>query len=168
MGYTTYFQGEFGLDRPLTEEHAAYLRKFNNTRRMGRDSDKAVELPDPIREAVELPIGTEGEFFVGAGGFAGQDSDPSVTDYNSPPSTQPGLWCQWTPNEAGTAIVWDDGEKFYYYTEWLQYIITNFLQPWGYTLNGTVEWDGEEPGDIGQIVAENNEVFERQGRIVYE
>jgi hypothetical protein len=32
---------------------------------MKRDAEKASKLADPVREAVGLPIGTEGEYFVG-------------------------------------------------------------------------------------------------------
>jgi hypothetical protein len=142
----------FGL-RP---EHAAYLKLFNETRRMKRDAAVAARLPDPVREAVGLPVGSEGGYFVGAGGHAGQDRDESVLDYNEPPAGQPGLWCQWTPSEDRTAIVWDGGEKFYSYGEWLEYLIEHFLGPWGYVLNGEMRWLGEADEDRGTIrVADN-------------
>jgi len=129
MGYTTDFDGQFDLDRPLCEGTRKYLQLFSETRRMKRDAKKAAKLADPTREAVGLPIGKEGEYFVGSTGYMGQDDDGSVINYNYPPSTQPGLWCQWVPNEDGTAIEWDGGEKFYEYVEWLEYIISNFLEP---------------------------------------
>ena len=34
MGYTTTFDGEFKLDKPLIPAHKAYLMKFAKTRRM--------------------------------------------------------------------------------------------------------------------------------------
>ena len=37
--------------------------------------------------------------------------------------------------------------------EWLQYIINNFIEPWGYVLNGEVNWQGERAEDIGTIVS---------------
>ena len=125
---------------------------------MKRDEFKAVSLPDPEREAIGLPVGAHGEFFVGGAGFAGQDQDASILDYNSPPPSQPGLWCQWTPSEDGNAIEWNGGEKFYAYCEWLEYLITNFLAPWGYILNGAVEFQGEDYGDYGRIVVEDSTV----------
>lgn len=158
MGYTTDFTGEFTLDRPLAPEHRAYLKKFNETRRMQRDPQIAATLPDPIRAATGLPIGPEGDYFVGGLGFMGQDGDPSVVNHNAPPNSQPCLWCQWTPNDDGTAIQWDEGEKFYEYTEWLWYLIENFLKPWGYTLNGSVRWQGEDFGDRGVITVKNNDI----------
>src|SRR5262249_21578395 len=36
----------------LKPEHAEYLKRFNETRRMRRDPAKARLLPDPVREAV--------------------------------------------------------------------------------------------------------------------
>ena len=162
MGYTTNFHGEFKLDRPLTEAHKAFLTKFNETRRMGRDASKTERRPDPVRLAVDLPVGPDGAYFVGEGGFAGQDAGPDVLDSNRSSGGQPGLWCQWTPNEGGTSIVWDEGEKFYDYTEWLAYLIDNFLEPWGYKLNGVVEWSGEEDGDIGRIHVKDNMISAKQ------
>lgn len=158
MGYTTDFVGEFKLNKPLMPKQMEYLTKFSETRRMKRSEVAASKMEDPVREAVKLPVGHHGEYFVGGLGFFGQDNDDSVLDYNSPPPSQPGLWCQWEPNDGGTAIVWNQGEKFYYYIEWLQYIITHFLRPWGYTLNGEVTWQGEEHGDIGMITVKDNEI----------
>ena len=156
MGYTTEFKGHFNLDKPLTREQAAYLRKFSNTRRMRRSAGAAEQLPDPTREAVGLPIGLEGEYFVGGGGLMGQEHDASIAEYNDPPRSQPGLWCHWTVTEDGQGIEWDGGEKFYCYTEWLEYLIAAFLKPWGLSLNGKVNWQGEEIGDIGTITVKDN------------
>jgi hypothetical protein len=158
MGYTTEFQGEFECQPALTGEHRDYLEKFRYTRRMKRDPEVAESMPDAEREAVGLPIGTDGEFFVGSEGEFGQDNDQSVLEYNRPPTTQPGLWCQWAPNEQGTAISWDGGEKFYHYIEWLRYQIDNFFAPWGYKLNGVVTWQGESHGDVGSIVVTDNQI----------
>ena len=167
MGYSTNFNGSFELDKPLTEEHRAYLEAFNNTRRMARDASKAALLDDPVRIAAGLPIGERGAYYVGAKGHAGQDQDDSILDYNLPPKCQPGLWCQWTPSEDGAEILWDQGEKFYRYVEWLEYLIEHFLQPWGYTLTGAVEWDGEDREDLGQICVKDNVVETKYGKIVY-
>lgn len=157
MGYHTDFEGSFKLDKPLSEAHKTYLDKFSRTRRMDRSESKVIGLPDPIREAVCLPVGERGCYFVGASGFSGQDRDESIVDYNSPPG-QPGLWCKWVPNSDGTAIEWDGGEKFYDYVSWLRYIIDHFLEPWGYTLNGEVDYRGENFNDVGTITVTNNEV----------
>lgn len=168
MGYTTDFEGVFKLDKPLNTAQIEYLKAFSETRRMKRDAAKVGLLSDPKREAVGLPVGEYGEYFVGGNGFRGQNTDNSVIDHNDSPLSQPGLWCQWIPNEDGTCIEWDGGEKFYSYIEWLEYIIENFLKPWGLTLSGKVNWRGEDDTDIGLIVVKNNEITTKNGRIVYE
>lgn len=80
----------------------------------------------------------------------------------------PSYYCQWMPNSDGTAIEWNGGEKFYNYVEWIQYLIEHFLAPWGYVLNGTVEWDGEDRGDLGKIEITNNTVKVLTGKVTYE
>jgi hypothetical protein len=149
MGYTTEFDGQFELNKPLSPLMKEYLNKFNDSRRMKRSVEG---------------YGTEGEFFVNGVGFKGQGRDETVIDNNEPPVTQPGLWCQWKPNEDGTAIEWDGAEKFYYYSEWLVYIIHKFLAPNGYILEGIVTWQGEDTGDVGEIIVKDNRVFLRPWR----
>lgn len=167
MGYTTDFYGEFELDKPLSSKHRAYLTAFSDTRRMMRNKSKLPERITRIHSDSQLKNEVEGEYFVDGGGMCGQDADSSVIDYNYPPSTQPGLWCQWVPNEEGTAILWNESEKFYNYTEWLEYIIDNFLAPFGYVLSGEVKWEGEEHSDIGLIIVKDNRVTTKAGHIVY-
>ncbi|MGL5877657.1 MAG: hypothetical protein ACRC2V_07745 [Xenococcaceae cyanobacterium] len=116
-------------------------------------------MPDSIREAVNLPIGFESEFFVGSEADMGQDfHHSSVIAHNEPPSNQPGLWCNWISSEEGDFLEWDGGEKFYDYVEWLQYIIKHFLKRWGVTTNGCVRWRGEDFDDNGKITVINNTV----------
>ena len=164
MGYHTEFEGSFDLNRPLAKEHHAYLSMFSQTRRMKLNAVEVAKLPDPIRESANLPIGEDACNFVGDNGkilhysFMGESNDEYVVDYNKPPASQPGLWCQWTPNEDGTSIEWNCGEKFYHYIEWIEYLIVNFLTPWGYTLNGQVSWRGENFTDVGTIMVTDNVV----------
>lgn len=35
----------------------------------------------------------------------------------------PGSYLQWVPTESLDGIVWDGGEKFYEYTEWMQWLV---------------------------------------------
>lgn len=143
MGYQTDFRGEFKLNKSLTVKDYMFLKRFSETRRMKRN------LPEEY--------GVDGEFYVEGKGYAGQDrDDKTIVDFNTPPSTQPGLWCQWIPNEEGDAIVWDGGEKFYNYVEWIQYLIEKILSPRGYVLNGEVFWQGEDSDDEGKIVIKDN------------
>ena len=80
---------------------------------------------------------------------------------------QPGLWCQWVPSDDGTTLAWDEGEKFYNYIEWLQYLIGHFIKPWGRILSGEVYWQGEESDDFGKIVVRDNEVLVCEGKRTY-
>src|ERR1022692_4164722 len=168
MGYTTYFTGQFDLDKPLTIAHSVYLRQFSETRRMKRDPVIALSMPDLARDAVGLPIGVDGGYFVGNQENSGQIHGKSVVEYNSPPKGQPGLWCQWIPNSDDRAIVHDGGEKFSYYTEWLEYLIDHFIKPWGYKLNGMVEWSGEDSGDLGRIYVKDNVVTVKEATISFD
>ena len=167
MGYHTDFSGSFKLDKPLNLAQVAYLKQFAETRRMKRKASVCEKFNDPLRIAVELPLGVECGYFVGGQGFAGQDRDASIVDYNASPKGQPGLWCKWEPTEDGTAIEWNGAEKFYSYVEWLEYLIEHFLAPWGYKLTGEVEWFGEDNGDMGKIIVKKNKVTVKTARITY-
>jgi hypothetical protein len=203
MGYQTDFYGAWSIDPPLTAPHLAYLRQFAEIRHMRRDVDKLASMLDPLREAVGLPLGFEGAYYVGTTDAVGsQAKDDSVLDGNNPPGVPnippkdpvnfmgdwaqryaeelvikqhaltlglavPGLWCQWRPDDSGTVMEWDGGEKFYEYIDWIEYLIEHFLQRWGYRLNGTVEWQGEDRDDIGRIVISNNIVKTQQATVVW-
>ena len=161
MGYTTEFDGEFTLNKPLDEETQTYLENFAQSRRMKRDPQKLEEMGF----GPAASFGVEGEFFVNEDDVDnyGQTRDDSILDYNRPPSTQPGLWCQWVPNENGDALVWDEGEKFYHAAEWIKYLIDAILAPKGYVLNGVVDARGEEFGDLWYIEVTNNVVKTGEG-----
>jgi len=81
--------------------------------------------------------------------------------------SKPGFWCDWAPNEDGTAIEWNGSEKFYDYVGWIEYLVEHFIKPWGLTMNGEVEWEGEESGDLGKIVVKDNVVTTQEGTVVY-
>lgn len=125
----------------------------------------------------------EGEYYVDAGGHAGQDSEPDIIEYNSPPPEQPGLWCQWTVEDNGTAIIWDGSEKFYSAAQWMWYIIQNFIKPnpiakirfpkqyaflKGHICNGEIGAQGEDSDDRWNLVVKDNEVFTEHGHVIYD
>lgn len=158
MGYTTYFNGNFEIKErnsgnPINEELKIYINRFSLTRRMTRDNNKIKEVyPNWEELCFHGNLGTNGEYFIGERGF----TDESVINYNGS-SPQPGLWCQWIINNKGE-LVWDSGEKFYNYVEWLEYLIKNFFEPEGYILNGEVTFEGEDDDDFGVIVCKDNHV----------
>ncbi len=146
MGYTTTFEGQITIDPPLNQQEIDYLTKFADTRRMAC---------------------TQGPYYVDRGTDPDRH-DLGVTDYNSPPAGQPGLWCQWVPAEDGAALQWDGGEKFYSSAEWMQYLIDHFIKPGAlaktalpflqanHTANGSITAQGEEHGDLWTLVVSNN------------
>lgn len=75
--------------------------------------------------------------------------------------------CQWYINDEGE-LDWE-GENFYDYVEWLQYLIDTFFQPSGYKLNGKVKWQGEDWEDRGIITIKDNEMHVKEfGNTEYE
>jgi hypothetical protein len=158
MGYTTDFSGTVTIDPPLNEDEISFLEDFNRTRRMHRSG---------------------GPLFVKSDGPCGQGSGPdTVLDGNRPDPDQPGLWCQWVPDEyadpPGSELGWDGGEKFYNAAEWMEYIVNKLLSPAArayvdahlnederlksftcdHKVDGVIEAEGEEPGDLWKIVVE--------------
>lgn len=148
MGYTTDFFGEFKLSRVLTNDEKSYLDLFNEIRHVQLDEYSIA--PTQLMENLNIPVGKDGCFHVDVEKHD-YYSNPTVIDYNNPPGNCPGLWCGWKPNDSGDSIVWDGMEKFYNYTEWLNFIITNFLKPWKIDITGSVRFQGESVSDIGFV-----------------
>ena len=157
MGYTTDFRGEVEISPALNEEQINYINTFSGSRRMKRDVEILKKLYAG-KHGLGGSYGVEGEFFARDDGNCGQTRDDSILEHNYPPSTQPGLWCQWIIAEDGKVLEWDEGEKFYEYVKWLEYLIEKFFIPWGCILNGSIEWRGEDWDDAGTIWVNDNEV----------
>lgn len=150
MGYTTDFLGSLRFSRPLRDTEILYINAFSECRRMKLDVKKLHETykganGNPFAKSDEDVYGVEGEYFIHELPYG----DPCVIDYNNPPSTQPGLWCNW--HVTRTELTWNEAEKFYYYVEWLQYLIKNFFDKWGVALDGAIQWQGENCTDRGTI-----------------
>jgi hypothetical protein len=171
MGYSTDFEGTASITPPLNAHEIAYLRKFADTRRMCRDL---------------------GPYFVDGSEYFGQGHDPDITDYNSPPPEQPGLWCNWQPTEDGTAIGWDGQEKFYYADHWMTYVIDTFLKPgaavqeemanpvpgrdypeafahftFDHEVNGTINAQGDDADDRWRLMVTGNVVTTERAHVVW-
>lgn len=82
------------------------------------------------------------------------DPDECETEYAQP---FPDSYCQWQLTKQLDGIEWDRGEKFYKYTEWLQWIIDNILKPAKISIRGRVEFQGEESTDFGVLVVEDDQ-----------
>lgn len=158
MGYTTEFRGKFKTDKPVDEDTYNLINGLATTRRMKRNPEELAKRIGKTTEDVIKLYGKECQLWVNDKENFGSNKTPDVVDYNNPPNDQPGLWCQWEMRDDHQTIVWDEGEKFYNYVEWIRYIITNILKPKGYILNGEIDWRGEDFYDQGTIIVENNEV----------
>ena len=145
MGYSTDFEGDIGIEPPLSLKEVNFLNKFSDSRRVHREN----------------------------GPYCCDDNVSDVIDHNQPPQGQPGLWCQWVPDESGSAIIWDGNEKFYCAGEWMVYVIEHFLKEnplakaenpeefeflQGHTLNGEICAQGDESDDRWQIEVKDNVV----------
>lgn len=152
MGYSTDFYGSLKFNRDVPVQLQEYINRFSNTRRMPRDNDKIKELYPNWRELCFFgELGNMGEYFAPYT----HSNDDSIIDHNGfKVSVHPGLWCQWVIE--GNELVWDGGEKFYNYVEWLHYLIDHFFDPLGYVLNGDITWQGEDSDDCGTIHVFNN------------
>jgi len=159
MGYTTEFSGQIEITPALPIELIKYINDFGNTRRMKRDVE-LIQQKYNGEHGFNGQYGIEGEYFIGGSGFMGQDNDSSVLDHNEPPSTQPGLWCQWVVTEDGKFIEWDGSGKFYESEEWMRYIINNFIGK-DYSCNGIIEAQGEDRYDHWFLTVKNNKVSTR-------
>lgn len=62
---------------------------------------------------------------------------------------------QWVPSDDLQHIVWDGNEKFYKYTEQLEWLC-KWLAVRGIQADGVIYWQGEETGDTGTITVTAN------------
>ncbi len=150
MGYSTDFLGSLHFSRPLRDQEMDYINALTQCRRMKLDVAKLHETykgahGNPFAKTDADVYGVDGEYFTQELSY----DDPCVIAYNTPPATQPGLWCHWTVSKK--ELTWDGGEKFYKYVEWLQYFIRHFFDKWGIALDGAMQWQGERREDRGTI-----------------
>jgi hypothetical protein len=157
MSYSFTAEGEFPIAPPLRPAHRAYLTQFGQTRRMRWSIPAIEQRRDPLREAVGLPLGTDGAYFVGfeTGWSMHLVSDPALIDRNKPPDRQPDLYSQLMPNPAGSALIWTRMNNNWLPDQviecWLDYLSQHFLDPWGYQTFGMIRWQGERPGHKGMV-----------------
>ena len=80
------------------------------------------------------------------------------------PLPHPESYLQWVPSETLDHIVWDGGEKFYNYVEWMKWLCA-WLASIGITASGAVHWSGEDASDQGEILVLDSEVMEKTKQI---
>ncbi len=156
MGYTTDFSGSFQFNKKPDQKLIDYINTFTNTRHFTYDVEKIkAKIPFWRIFSLDENLGEKGEFIVDKNRILDVFQGPFTIDYNDSGNC-PSLWAQW--EIADDELVWDQGEKFYYYVDWLRFYIKNFFEPNGIVLNGVVYYYGEEYGDCGYIIADNNDV----------
>lgn len=74
----------------------------------------------------------------------------------------PNSYLQWVPTDDLASIVWDEGEKFYHYVEWMRWLCDH-LTMLEITANGSLAWSGEETGDTGTLTVIDGQVEVSKG-----
>ena len=168
MGYTTEFSGSVTVTPPLNSHEVSYLKEFSGTRHVNRHSGPYVA--DGLSDI--------------------QGADIINGNYEHP--SQPGLYCDWEPDEDGTAIQWNGNEKFYDPAEWMEYLISTFLKPgatllaelqspvqgrhydprfahfsFDHVLDGVIDAQGEDPDDRWRLVVRGNAVSVKEPVITW-
>lgn len=69
----------------------------------------------------------------------------------------PGYFCDFVPSSDGTKLEHNGAEKSYEQQEWIQWLIDNVFKPRGFTLNGSVAWQGDDyKDDVGLMEVKDN------------
>ena len=155
MGYTTYFKGEIVIDNRVDKNTKAFLDGLCSTRRMRRNPEILAKILGIDYLECLQKYGEDAKHYFEDSGNLGQSNTEDVINYNHPPANQPGLWCNWCLGEDERSIVWNGGEKFYSYVEWMKYIVDELVDR-GYNLTGDINWEGEDECDTGTIMVRNN------------
>lgn len=145
MGTTTWYAGQFVMNKKLDASTQAFLIHLAQTKRMKRHVNPRI-------------YGVEGEFYVL------DDHEGVISD--SPPVTQPGRWLHWIPTQDGLGLKWDGGEKFYEDVAWLEYLLERVLKGRGYTFSGIVNAE-DETGKQYHIEVKEGTVTQMEGLSPY-
>jgi hypothetical protein len=116
MGYSTYFDGSFKLNKKADAETRALLERIESQ-----------------FEPIEAVDGIE------------------------PPAN---YGCDWQLQEDGETIEHNGREKFYEWLEWARFLQA-LLRKRGYIMTGEVDWQGEETGDRGTMIAVDGQITTR-------
>lgn len=108
MGHSTDFVGHLDIAPALGEHELAYLRAFAGSRRWDRVGGPYAVPDDPLADEPD-----RGE----------------VERWNRPARDQPGLWCDWVPDEDGRCLAWNGAEKTRDAVPWLRYLVAHLLGP---------------------------------------
>lgn len=164
MGYTTQFYVEFKIDPPVTKEFKNYINAFSDTRHCRWNAKGQIpcwELfswkGDPGEDGMYFAMPRQlQKYFIRDSFPDADDQRPDLcTDANENPVGVPGFWGDWRINDEGN-LSWSGAEKFYWYVQWLYFLIVHFSEPAGYKLTGKVRYEGGDPYDRGYILPDQN------------
>lgn len=157
MSYTYDLFGKLSVSPPLNADQVAYIQEFSESYRH-KFAPKWQSWPNPLRDAVGLPVGIDGEYISSAMGTGVEFLENCMEVDTNTPNNQPSFQCCWTTNAKGTALQWNKLRRTFEPVQWLEYMMEHFFKPWGVTLNGKVECHGEDFDDRTLIVVNNNTV----------
>jgi hypothetical protein len=150
VGYDTTFSGQVTVDPPLSPAEVQFLKDFSETRHCTHQDSP----------------------FAAVGGYT-----CSGRNCGSPGPGVPDFWCLWEATDDGTAIKWNGAEKFYDSEAWMKFLISNFLAPGSvagpaylthdHTLNGVIDAEGEEAGDIWRLIVKGNIVRRVDATVIF-
>lgn len=155
MSYTYDLIGKLSVSPPLSPAQVAYLQEFSHSYRH-KFAPQWQSWPNPLREAVGLPVGIDGAYISSAMGTGADFLDNCFQVDTDPPDNQPSFQCCWTTNAQGSTVHWNKLQRTFAPVEWLNYLIAHFFEPWGVALNGVVQCHGEEEDDRSLIVVNKN------------
>lgn len=140
MGSTIYFQGEFSIEPPLSDAHLTYLQEFNEYPRLKLNTEIWEGASDPLREAVGLPLGTDGVYYTGDRSALRIPADQLW----SWPLAEgvPDRLCYWSIDADRVSCEESGGRNRF--VSWLEFLIKHFFGPWGYKLNGKVTYTEDD------------------------
>lgn len=135
-------KGKLTIEGDMRDEHFKYLAMYGHMRHMKRNETYLLALRDQLRVDAGLPIGVEGRHYLGSNFALAVQCYHTVTDCNSPPEKVPSVLCPYHLYRelADGKYVWRcHNTSIEKPKEWIEYLITTYLAPWGYKLNGKIE-----------------------------
>lgn len=154
------FRGVFTLQPAPSPAQAAYLKAFLAVQHGYWPVQYVSKQPDPLREAVSLPLGEDAAFFVGHQNNKLQGRNPFIDKCHGcrvGPGGQPhcGI-CPWHLSQDATQLKPDNKGITMMPMKWLGWIITHFLQPWNINITGKVFLEDPCTSQEGTLVALSN------------
>ena len=77
------------------------------------------------------------------------------------------IWNELRFSEDGAKVIFPD-EARSDTPYWVRWLVEHFVKPYGSTLVGEVEWEGDERDDYGRIVAKDGEIRVYDGNVSIE